>query len=118
MHVTVFGSGYVGLVAGACFAETGNDVVCADIDARKVERLQANELPIYEPGLEPIVRRNQAEGRLRFTTDLAAAVRHGDKEIHRIEGATHYYIGPDQKPRLAQAVGHCRAWLARHGWSD
>ena len=78
MHVTVFGSGYVGLVAGACFAETGNDVVCADIDARKVERLRANDLPIYEPGLEPIVRRNQAEGRLRFTTDLAAAVRHGE----------------------------------------
>jgi alpha-beta hydrolase superfamily lysophospholipase len=49
---------------------------------------------------------------------LYAAIRHGDKEIHRIEGATHYYIGPDQKPRLAQAVEHCRAWLARHGWSD
>ena len=78
MHVSVFGSGYVGLVAGACFAETGNDVVCADVDARKVERLRANDLPIYEPGLEDIVRRNQAEGRLRFTTDLAEAVRHGE----------------------------------------
>ncbi len=78
MRVTVFGSGYVGLVGGACLAEAGNDVVCADIDAGKVARLQAGEVPIYEPGLEPLVRRNSAQGRLRFTTDLAAAVRHGE----------------------------------------
>jgi UDPglucose 6-dehydrogenase len=77
MRVTVIGSGYVGLVAGACLAETGNDVVCADVDARKIARLAANEIPIYEPGLEPLVRRNQEEGRLRFTTDLSAAVQHG-----------------------------------------
>jgi UDPglucose 6-dehydrogenase len=62
-------------VAGACLAETGNDVVCVDKDADKVARLQKNEIPIYEPGLEPMVRRNQAEGRLTFTTDLGAAVR-------------------------------------------
>jgi len=74
MRVTVIGSGYVGLVAGACFAETGNDVVCADVDAGKVARLRKNELPIYEPGLEPLVRRNQDEGRLAFTTDVGAAV--------------------------------------------
>jgi len=74
MRVTVIGSGYVGLVAGACFAETGNDVVCADVDAGKVARLRKNELPIYEPGLEPLVRRNQEEGRLAFTTDVGAAV--------------------------------------------
>jgi UDPglucose 6-dehydrogenase len=78
VRVTVFGSGYVGLVGGACLAETGNDVVCADIDAGKVARLQAGEVPIYEPGLEPLVRRNNEEGRLRFTTDLAAAVSHGE----------------------------------------
>ncbi len=78
MRVTVFGSGYVGLVGGACLAETGNDVVCADIDAAKVARLRAGELPIYEPGLEPLVRRNSAEGRLRFTTDLGEGVRHGE----------------------------------------
>jgi UDPglucose 6-dehydrogenase len=78
VRVTVFGSGYVGLVGGACLAETGNDVVCADIDAAKVARLQAGDVPIYEPGLEPLVRRNQAEGRLRFTADLPAAVRHGE----------------------------------------
>jgi UDPglucose 6-dehydrogenase len=75
MHVAVIGSGYVGLVAGACLAETGNDVVCVDKDADKISRLQRNEIPIYEPGLEPMVRRNQEEGRLTFSTDLGAAVR-------------------------------------------
>jgi UDPglucose 6-dehydrogenase len=67
----------VGLVAGACLAETGNDVMCADVDPRKVARLQANDIPIYEPGLEELVGRNQREGRLRFTTDVGAAVEHG-----------------------------------------
>jgi UDPglucose 6-dehydrogenase len=75
MHVAVIGSGYVGLVAGACLAETGNDVTCVDVDADKIARLQRNEIPIYEPGLEPMVKRNQEEGRLTFTTDLGAAVR-------------------------------------------
>lgn len=74
MRVAVIGSGYVGLVTGACFSETGNDVVCVDIDARKIERLRANDIPIYEPGLEAMVRRNQAEGRLSFTTDIGDAV--------------------------------------------
>jgi UDPglucose 6-dehydrogenase len=75
MHIAVIGTGYVGLVTGACLAETGNGVVCADIDARKVERLKANDIPIYEPGLEELVRRNQAEERLSFTTDVGAAVK-------------------------------------------
>ncbi len=75
MHVAVIGSGYVGLVAGACFAETGNDVVCVDVDADKIARLQRNEVPIYEPGLEPMVKRNQEEGRLTFTTDIGSAIR-------------------------------------------
>jgi UDPglucose 6-dehydrogenase len=75
MHVAVIGSGYVGLVAGACLAETGNDITCVDVDAEKIARLQRNEIPIYEPGLEPLVRRNQEEGRLTFTTDIGAAVR-------------------------------------------
>ncbi len=74
MRVAVVGSGYVGLVTGACFAETGNTVICGDIDARKIERLKQNDIPIYEPGLEDMVRRNQDEGRLTFTTDVAAAV--------------------------------------------
>ncbi len=75
MHVAVVGSGYVGLVAGACLAETGNDVVCVDVDERKIERLRRNDIPIYEPGLEELVRRNQAEGRLAFSTDIGEAVR-------------------------------------------
>jgi len=75
MHVAVIGSGYVGLVAGACLAETGNDVTCVDVDVEKIARLQRNEIPIYEPGLEPMVKRNQDERRLTFTTDLASAVR-------------------------------------------
>jgi len=75
MHVAVVGSGYVGLVAGACLAETGNDVVCLDVDASKIERLNRNEIPIYEPGLEPMVERNHAEGRLAFSTDIASAVK-------------------------------------------
>lgn len=78
MQVTVIGSGYVGLVAGACLAETGNDVVCADHDAAKIRNLHDGVLPIYEPGLEPLVARNAEAGRLRFTTDLVEAIRHGD----------------------------------------
>jgi UDPglucose 6-dehydrogenase len=74
MKVAVVGSGYVGLVTGACLAETGNDVVCVDIDSRKIERLKANDIPIYEPGLGEMVRRNQAEGRLSFTTNVGQAV--------------------------------------------
>ncbi|MFK7990638.1 MAG: UDP-glucose/GDP-mannose dehydrogenase family protein [Sandaracinaceae bacterium] len=75
MKVCMVGGGYVGLVSGAGFAETGNDVVCADIDATKIERLQAGEIPIYEPGLDDLVERNVREGRLTFTSDVHAAVR-------------------------------------------
>jgi UDPglucose 6-dehydrogenase len=78
VKITVIGTGYVGLVVGACLAETGNDVQCADIDAAKIEGLTRNVLPIYEPGLEEYVERNQASGRLRFTTDVPAAVADAD----------------------------------------
>ena len=75
MKLCVVGTGYVGLVAGTCFAESGNDVICVDIDADKVNRLQQGIVPIYEPGLEELIKRNLAEGRLSFSTDLSAAVR-------------------------------------------
>ena len=74
MNISVIGTGYVGLVVGACLAETGNNVSCADIDAGKIDGLKKNVLPIYEPGLDSLVERNQREGRLAFTTDLKAAI--------------------------------------------
>ena len=77
MKVTVIGTGYVGLVTGACLAEMGNHVVCLDVDERKIALLNAGGIPIHEPGLEPIVARNRAAGRLQFTTDAAHAVGHG-----------------------------------------
>ena len=77
MRVTIFGTGYVGLVTGACLADAGNHVVCVDIDAGKVDRLQHGHLPIYEPGLEAIVKRAVESGRLQFTTDADAGVAHG-----------------------------------------
>ncbi|HUF50816.1 MAG TPA: UDP-glucose/GDP-mannose dehydrogenase family protein [Longimicrobiales bacterium] len=78
MRVAVIGTGYVGLVVGAGLAETGNDVVCADIVADKIERLKRGEIPIFEPGLDKLVQRNLEDGRLTFTTDVAAAVRAAD----------------------------------------
>jgi UDPglucose 6-dehydrogenase len=77
MNVTVFGSGYVGLVTGACLAEVGNDVICMDVDNRKIDMLNQGKSPIYEPGLEQMVQRNAKAGRLRFTTDAHRAVKHG-----------------------------------------
>ncbi len=76
MRVTIFGTGYVGLVTGTCLAEVGNDVVCVDVDADKVARLERGEIPIFEPGLEPLVRANHVAGRLRFTTDAESAIAH------------------------------------------
>ena len=78
MKITVVGSGYVGLVVGACLAETGNDVVCADVDAAKIDALKQNLIPIYEPGLEDLVERNQKQGRLTFTTDVGASIAHAE----------------------------------------
>jgi UDPglucose 6-dehydrogenase len=77
MKITVIGSGYVGLVSGACLAELGNDVVCLDVDPRKIAILQQGGVPIYEPGLEDVIKDNVASGRLRFTTDVAESVAHG-----------------------------------------
>ncbi|HAO34061.1 MAG TPA: UDP-glucose 6-dehydrogenase, partial [Candidatus Competibacteraceae bacterium] len=77
MKITIFGSGYVGLVTGACFADVGNDVLCVDVDPRKVEMLQRGQIPIHEPGLDDVVQRNSDSGRLRFTTEVAEGVAHG-----------------------------------------
>jgi UDPglucose 6-dehydrogenase len=78
VNISVIGTGYVGLVVGACLAETGNNVCCADIDENKIARLRKNDIPIYEPGLEPLVQRNQKEERLSFTTDLPKAIGSAD----------------------------------------
>lgn len=77
MKITVIGTGYVGLVSGTCLADVGNDVLCLDLDANKIRILNEGGIPIYEPGLEAMVKRNVAAGRLRFTTDVAAAAAHG-----------------------------------------
>src|SRR5271168_3129983 len=81
MRITIFGSGYVGLVTGACLADAGNQVVCVDVDHRKVEMLSAGEIPIHEPGLDVIVKRNFEAGRLRFTTDAEEGVEHGQFQL-------------------------------------
>ena len=78
MKVSIFGTGYVGLVTGTCFAEMGNDVLCVDIDEAKVEALRNGQIPIFEPGLEDLVTANVAKQNLQFSTDIAAGVDHGD----------------------------------------
>ena len=77
MRVTIFGSGYVGLVTGACLADAGNHVICVDVDEQKIARLNAGEIPIHEPGLEELIQRNEAKGRIKFTTDATLGVEHG-----------------------------------------
>jgi UDPglucose 6-dehydrogenase len=78
MKITIIGTGYVGLVTGTCFAETGNEVLCVDINADKIKQLQSGIIPIFEPGLDLLFERNAKESRLRFTTDLEKAVQHGE----------------------------------------
>jgi UDPglucose 6-dehydrogenase len=78
VHVTIFGTGYVGLVTGSCFAEVGNDVLCVDVNTERIEGLNNGIVPIFEPGLEEMVLRNRRAGRLQFTTDGASAVNHGE----------------------------------------
>ena len=81
MNITVVGTGYVGLVTGACLADAGNSVFCLDLDEAKIRRLNAGDIPIFEPGLAPIVQRNAQAGRLKFSTDVAASVAHGELQV-------------------------------------
>ena len=78
MQISVVGTGYVGLVVGACLAETGNNVWCADVDQKKIDGLKQNVIPIYEPGLDALVERNQKAGRLNFTTDVSDSIRRSE----------------------------------------
>ena len=105
MNLAIVGTGYVGLVAGTCFAESGNDVVCVDIDEAKISALRAGRVPIYEPGLEELVRRNAEEQRLAFTTDLEAAVK--QSAIIFIAVATPQ--GADGKADTEQVLGTARS---------
>src|SRR3979490_3536552 len=81
MRITVCGSGYVGLVTGACLADAGNHVVCVDVDERKIAMLKQGGIPIHEPGLDAVVKRNFDAGRLRFTTDAQEGVDHGQFQL-------------------------------------
>jgi UDPglucose 6-dehydrogenase len=81
MNITIIGAGYVGLVTGACLADAGNSVFCLDVDEKKINLLNENKIPIFEPGLEPVVKRNREAGRLRFSTDVAASVAHGELQL-------------------------------------
>jgi hypothetical protein len=139
MKLTVVGSGYVGLVTGACFAEMGNDVLCVDLDEKKIDKLKRGELPIFEPGLKEVVARNVAGGRLHFSTDLKEGVRFGTIQFIAVgtpadeDGAADMQhvlkaarsIGEhmtDYKHRLRPAhwtpVFVCRLWLWRFVFSQ
>ena len=118
MKICVVGTGYVGLVAGTCFAESGNDVVCVDNVAAKVEALRQGKVPIYEPGLEELIRRNVTEGRLTFTTDLACAGAQQRGLLHRRRdaGAARRLRRPGCGAR-GRARHRARRWTAT-GWSS
>src|ERR1700738_1289936 len=81
MKITIIGTGYVGLVTGACLAELGNDVFCLDVDPRKIDILNSGGVPIHEPGLQEIIARTRAHGRITFSTDVQASVEHGEVQF-------------------------------------
>ena len=109
MKVSVIGTGYVGLVTGACLADAGNHVVCCDIDVAKIATLNAGGLPIFEPGLDTVVARNRAAGRLVFTTDVAASVAHGELQFVAVGTPP----GEDGSADLSHVVSAARA-IGRH----
>src|SRR5437762_2751549 len=109
MNVTIIGTGYVGLVTGACLADAGNSVFCLDVDEKKINFLNENKIPIFEPGLEPVVRRNREAGRLRFSTDVAASVAHGELQLIAVGTPP----GEDGSADLRHVVAAARA-IGRH----
>jgi len=109
MKISIYGTGYVGLVTGACLAEVGHHVVCNDIDQTKIDNLNRGILPIWEPGLEDIVERNAAEGRLKFTTDLPTAVAHAEVQFIAVGTPPDEDGSADLQYVLAVAEG-----IARH----
>jgi UDPglucose 6-dehydrogenase len=109
MNVTVIGTGYVGLVTGACLADAGNNVFCLDVDEQKIRKLNEGQIPIFEPGLEPIVRRNEQAGRLRFSTDVAASVAHGELQLIAVGTPP----GEDGSADLQHVLAAARA-IGRH----
>jgi UDPglucose 6-dehydrogenase len=117
VNVAVVGTGYVGLVVGACLAETGNDVICADVDERKVAALQQNRMPIYEPGLEPLVSRNQRDGRLRFTNDVGAAVEQAEVVFIAVGTPPQEDGSADLQHVLAVRRRSAGIWTGRRSWS-
>jgi len=109
MNVTIIGTGYVGLVTGACLADAGNSVFCLDVDEKKINLLNENKIPIFEPGLEPVVKRNREAGRLRFSTDVAASVAHGELQLIAVGTPP----GEDGSADLQHVVAAARA-IGRH----
>ena len=110
MRMTIFGSGYVGLVTGACMAEVGNNVVCVDIDVDKIRRLNEGEVPIYEPGLDDCIERNVEAGRLEFTTDIAKGVEHGLFQFIAV-GTPPGEDGSADLQHVVAVAGCQRSWL-------
>jgi len=109
MNVTVIGTGYVGLVTGACLADAGNSVFCLDLNQEKIGSLNDGRIPIFEPGLEPIVRRNREAGRLKFSTDVAASVAHGELQLIAVNTPP----GEDGSADLQHVLAAAKA-IARH----
>src|SRR3954454_20219834 len=115
MSTTIVGTGYVGLVTGACLADAGNAVFCLDLDQDKIARLNDGEIPIFEPGLEPIVKKNRQAGRLRFSTDVAASVAHGELQMLAVGTPSGEDGSADLQHVLAaaRAIGrHMESWKA------
>jgi len=113
MNVTVIGTGYVGLVSGACLADAGNTVFCLDLNAEKIASLNQGRIPIFEPGLEPIVKRNREAGRLKFSTDVAASVAHGELQLIAVNTPPGEDGSADLQHVLAaaQAIAkHMKSW--------